>query len=139
MKIIDTDILTHFLGGRERIVERFRQETDEVATTIVNRIQILSGRFATILTAGHGQELRRAQRLLDQTVEGLAKIPRVISIDGAAADEFDRLRQNKKLKKIGRADLLIASIVLANRATLVSRNLRHFQQVSGLQLENWAD
>ena len=60
-------------------------------------------------------------------------------VDDAAADEFDRLRQNKKLKKIGRPDLLIACIALANNATLVTRNLRHFRQVPGLQLENWAD
>ena len=60
-------------------------------------------------------------------------------LDTAAAAEFDRLRQNKKLTKIGRADLLIASIALAHRATLVTRNLLHFQQVPGLRLENWAD
>jgi tRNA(fMet)-specific endonuclease VapC len=47
------------------------------------------------------------------------------------------LRQNKKLKKIGRADLLMAAITLANRATLISRNLKDFRQVPGLQFENW--
>src|SRR5437868_6619971 len=47
----------------------------------------------------------------------------------AAAAEFDRLRENKKLKKIGRADLLVAAITLANRATLVSRNLKDFSSV----------
>jgi tRNA(fMet)-specific endonuclease VapC len=41
--------------------------------------------------------------------------------------------------KIGRADLLVASIALANRATLVTRNLRHFREVPGLSLENWVD
>jgi tRNA(fMet)-specific endonuclease VapC len=49
------------------------------------------------------------------------------------------LRAVKSLRKIGRADLLIASIALANRATLVTRNLRHFQQVSSLTLVNWVD
>jgi tRNA(fMet)-specific endonuclease VapC len=74
-----------------------------------------------------------------QTVRHLAAIPRVVSIDGRVALEFDRLRQNKKLKKIGRADLVIAAITLANRATLVTRNLKDFRQVPGLQVENWAD
>jgi tRNA(fMet)-specific endonuclease VapC len=45
----------------------------------------------------------------------------------------------KKLRKIGRADLLIAAISLANRATVVSRNLKDFRQVPGLRVENWAD
>jgi tRNA(fMet)-specific endonuclease VapC len=60
--------------------------------------------------------------------------------EGAGARlEFDRLRQNKRLKKIGRGDLLIASIALAHRATLVTRNVRDFRQIPGLQVENWAD
>jgi len=43
------------------------------------------------------------------------------------------------LKKVGRADLLIAAIALAHRATLVTRNVRDFQQIPGLILENWTD
>ena len=34
---------------------------------------------------------------------------------------------------------MFAAITLANRAKLVSRNLRDFHQVPGLQVENWAD
>jgi tRNA(fMet)-specific endonuclease VapC len=49
------------------------------------------------------------------------------------------LRQNKKLKKIGRPDLLIAAITLAARGTLVTRNLKDFRLVPGLRVENWAD
>lgn len=49
------------------------------------------------------------------------------------------MRQEKKLKKIGRADLLIASIALAERALLVTRNLKDFKQIPGLHVENWAD
>ena len=60
-------------------------------------------------------------------------------MNGAAASEFDKLRQFKNLKRIARADLLIASIALAQRATLITRNLRHSRQVPGLNLENWAD
>jgi tRNA(fMet)-specific endonuclease VapC len=63
----------------------------------------------------------------------------VVSIDDASIVKFDQLRQDKKLKKIGRADLLIACIALANQATLVTRNVRDFQQVPGLWIENWAD
>jgi len=38
-----------------------------------------------------------------------------------------------------RSGLLIASIALALKATLATRNLRDFQQVPGLHAENWAD
>jgi len=92
-----------------------------------------------LLKAADGAELIRGQLWLEQTVRHLAAIPKVVSIDESVALEFDRLRQNKKLKKIGRSDLLIAAITLANRATLVTRNLKDFRQVPGLQVENWAD
>ena len=57
----------------------------------------------------------------------------------ASQAQFEFLLQHKKLKKIGRGDLLIASIALAHRATLVTRNLKDFQLVPGLKVENWAD
>jgi tRNA(fMet)-specific endonuclease VapC len=43
------------------------------------------------------------------------------------------------MNKIGRADLLIASIAMAHRATLVTRNVRYFAQISGLVVVNWID
>ncbi len=90
------------------------------------------------MKAEDGERLLRAQRLLASTVQHLALF-QIVPFEDAAAAEFDRLRQIKGLKKIGRADLLIASIALANRATLVTRNLKDFQKVPGLQVENWAD
>src|SRR5437016_5040801 len=139
MKILDTDILTLLFRGHLAVIDRHRHEGDQVAITIVSRIQTLQGRFAMLLKAADGAELIRAQQWLDQTVRNLAAIPKVVAIDDRVAVEFDRLRQNKKLKKIGRSDLLIAAITLANRATLVTRNLKDFRQVPSLPVENWID
>jgi tRNA(fMet)-specific endonuclease VapC len=139
MKLLDSDTLTLLFGGHPRVITYHRKETEEVAITIISQIEILQGRFAMLLKAADGAELQRAQQWLDQTVHSLAAIPKVVPIDLAAANEFDRLRANRKLRKIGRADLLIACIALANRATLVTRNRKHFHQVPGLQVENWAD
>ena len=35
------------------------------------------------------------------------------------------------------ADILIASMTLANNATLVSNNIGHFKRIRGLKLQNW--
>ncbi len=90
------------------------------------------------MKAADGAQLLIAQQRLEMTDSDLMTIPR-LAFDPASAAEFDRLRQNKKLKKIGRRDLLIACIALANRAKLITRNLRDFRQVPGLQVENWTD
>ncbi len=81
--------------------------------------------------------LQAQQRLIDAETE-LDKLP-TLWIDTAAAAEFDRLHANRKLKKIGRGDLLIAAIALANRATLVTRNVKDFRLVPGLKIKNWVD
>ena len=112
--------------------------TDEVVIPIVTRIEALLGRFAFVLRAADGSQLLRAQEWLQQTEADLDPFP-AIAFNEAAAADFERLLQNRKLRKIGRADLLIASIALANRATLVTRNVKDFRQVPGLTVENWAD
>jgi len=138
MIVLDTDMLTHLLAEHPRVVERYRREADEVVITVMTRIEVLEGRFATLRKAADGAELQRGQQRLDQAEHDLSAF-RVLSITDRAAVEFDRLRANKKLKKIGRGDLLIAAITLAHRATLVTRNLKDFRQVPGLRVENWID
>ena len=111
---------------------------ENVATTIVTAIEIIRGRHEYILKAADGAQLVRAQQLLNASEEMLMDI-QIFRIDAQAAAEFDRLRQLKRLKKIGRADLLIGCIALAHRATLVTRNFDHFHQIRGLKIENWVD
>jgi tRNA(fMet)-specific endonuclease VapC len=138
MKVLDTDTLTLFFMGQPKVVERRSQEEDEVVITIISRMETLQGRFATLLKAADGEELQRGQWRFDQAERDLVPF-RILPATDAVAAEFDRLRANKKLKKIGRADLLIAAIALGNKATLVTRNLKDFRQVPGLRVENWAD
>ena len=114
-------------------------EPDEtLATTIITKAEILSGRISFLLKAADGEQLQRAQDRFDSSEALLADLE-IVSIDARCAFVFDELCERKKLKKIGRADLLIAAIVLANDATLITRNLRHFRQIPGLAVENWAD
>ncbi len=139
MYLLDTDTLTWFHTGHTRVVERVRQAGEEaVAITVIGEIETLGGRHAFLLKASDREQLLRAQDLLQKSKELLACIT-VVPVDGAAAAVFEKLLQNKKLKRIGRADLLTASIALARRDVLVTRNLRHFQQVPGLHVENWVD
>jgi tRNA(fMet)-specific endonuclease VapC len=59
----------------------------------------------------------------------------IVPFDGQAAAEFKALR--KQRIRIGTMDLKIASIALVQRAKLLSANLRDFQKVPGLDVENW--
>ncbi len=89
------------------------------------------------MKAADSRQLQRTQWLLDQSRVIFHEL-KVVPVTAAAADEFERLREIKSLRKIGRADLLIASIALANSATLVTHNRRHFELVPELQIDDWA-
>lgn len=137
MILLDTDTFSLLSRGHARIRARIEAAADEVAITIVTRVE-LQGRMAFLMRAADAEQVLRAQQWLQRTEEDLAELP-IIPFDAAAAAEFDRLLGRRGLRRIGRGDLLIASIALAHRATLVTRNLRDFQRVPGLQVENWAD
>jgi tRNA(fMet)-specific endonuclease VapC len=53
----------------------------------------------------------------------------------AAGNRFETLR--KQRIRIGTQDLKIASIALEAGALLLSANLRDFERVPGLRVENW--
>ncbi|MFM7475851.1 MAG: type II toxin-antitoxin system VapC family toxin [Microcystis aeruginosa] len=139
MYLLDTDTLTHLHSGNTNVINRLENlQDEEVAITIVTKIEILRGRIDYLLKAFSGSDLLKAQELFSRSETLLNQLP-VILIDPNAANQFDRLQGISKFRKIGRADLLIASIALANQATLVTRNLRHFRQIPHLSLENWVD
>ena len=139
MHLLDTDTLTHLHAGHPRVVNRLRDVDDAVVgTTVVTKSELLRGRIEFLLKAPKGADLLRAQQWLTRTEDLLAQIL-VVPFDENAAREFDRLRANQAYRKIGRADLLIASKVLANQAILVTRNVRHFRQIHAVQIVNWVD
>ncbi len=139
MQILDTDTITHLHAGNPKVADNLKKTDDpDIRITVITRIELLRGRFEFLLKASGREELSKAQRLLDRTEALLSHIP-VLPADEKSGIQFEKLKKIKKLRKIGRADILIASIALANSAVLVTRNIRHFRQIPGLSVINWAD
>jgi tRNA(fMet)-specific endonuclease VapC len=59
----------------------------------------------------------------------------ILPFNEPAADRFEALR--KQRVRIGTQDLKIASIALEAGALLLTANLRDFERVPGLRVENW--
>lgn len=139
MYILDTDTLTHLQKRTERAVENLRKHEDEgVAITIVTRSQILKGRIDFLFKAADKTQLERAQRLLIESEAFLAQWP-ILQFDEPALKNFEAFRQESKYRNKGRNDLLIASICLSRRETLVTRNTRDFEGFPNLKIVNWID
>jgi tRNA(fMet)-specific endonuclease VapC len=138
MYLLDTDTLSALHKDDPRVIARVSRADAKVATTIITKIEILRGRIEFVRKAATGAEVLRAQQWLTRSEELLALLE-IVPLDAAAAKLFDGLRVAPGLGKIGRADLLIASIALAQRATLVTRNLRDFRSISHLSVQNWME
>jgi predicted nucleic acid-binding protein len=92
-----------------------------------------------MMKAASAKELRTATERF-QAAEAMLNAFVLLYPDDASGRHFESLlKPGRGKKKLRRGDLLIASIALAHDALLVTRNLRDFQGVSGLRVENWAD
>ncbi len=139
MIVLDTDHLTILAFPESeqyaRLTARTAESSDpDFATTIVNAEEQLRGWLGKIhrLRTVH-QQIPAYEHLL-KLLDFLGEIP-IVPFGVQAADEFDRLRRRKL--RIGSMDLKIACIALTQNALLLSANLRDFQQVPGLRVENW--
>lgn len=107
---------------------------DDLATTAVSLEEQTRGWLAKI--ALH-KDVRDQVRYYSRLV-GLCEFYSKWNIqpfDDHAADEFLRLRHSGV--GIGTMDLKIAAICLVEGATLLSANLKDFEQVPGLHVEDW--
>ena len=64
-----------------------------------------------------------------------------LSFDDKAANEYGKIRSylEKKGKVIGPNDVIIASIAVANKITLITHNTKEFGRVKGLVIEDWQE
>jgi tRNA(fMet)-specific endonuclease VapC len=139
MILFDTDTLTHFSYGNDNVRRRIGAVGDEpLAITVITRHEILRGRVEAMLKAANEVELRTAADRFRTAKEVLSDFL-VVDFDDNSIRHFGRLRKLKTLKKMGRADMLIACIALANDALLVTRNTKDYKDVAGLRIENWVD
>ncbi len=140
MKFLDSDIFTLAFHRRSGVIERVDAALilQEVAIPILVRAEALRGRCDAIVKASTSDDVLRMELRLAETERYLAHFP-IVPFSEVAGQHFKRLSKLKGLKKIGNADLLIASLALAHSATLVTRNTKDFQPIPGLKLENWAE
>jgi tRNA(fMet)-specific endonuclease VapC len=135
--VLDTDHLVEIDRGSAlgaALMDRLDRSGQEIVTTIVSAEEQLRGWLAQInqLREPHAQ-IAAYSRLQGRLAFFAAW--RLLQWNADAADRFRELRGQGV--RIGAMDLKIASIVLANNATLLSRNLSDFRKVPSLRVEDW--
>ena len=135
--ILDIDHLTLLQRNYPAVVARFVTLSPEViAATVVSAMEQVRGRLAQVHRAKAASEVVTAFARFQEALLFYRTVP-VLPYDEAAAAHFARLRQVSPHHP-GTQDLRIAAITLSWNATLVTRNQRDFQSITGLLLEDWS-
>ena len=139
MIVLDTDLLTIVQRADSaeyrRLVNRLNAAREEtVAVTIVSIEEQMRGWLAWIAQARTLERQVEAYARLHALFEDFQTRP-VLAFDSLAAGEFQRLKRMNI--RVGTMDLKIASVVLAHGGLLLSRNVKDFQRVPDLKIEDW--
>lgn len=127
--VIDSDILIYFLKGQQEIVDKLSAHPIEnIFTTRINVTELLYGAFNSAKVA---QNMAKISAFLANF--------HILEFDEKAsmtfAQEKARLKKNGEL--IADMDLMIASIAIANKFSLVTNNHKHFGRIEVLLVERW--
>ena len=128
--LLDTNICIYVIKERPRLMlESFNRHAGRMAISAITLSELL-----------HGVEKSAApERNLD-VVENFCSRIDLLSYGPKASLHYGQIRTalERRGMPIGVNDLHIAAHARSEGLTLVSNNLREFERVEGLLLENWA-
>ena len=128
--LLDTNICIYVVNARPALVlERFRQEpAGQIGVSSVSAAELAFG-----VAQGGSTRNEEALRLF------LAPLV-IVPFNEDVIWTYGKIRKDleKRGMPIGAMDTMIAAHALSLDLTLVTNNVREFERVKGLRLENWA-
>ena len=128
MILLDTDTCVEILHGNLNVIRKRNEETDSVAISFITVAELYYGAAKSNKT-DHNNQL---------VAEFLLTI-NIIQSDIAIARTYGELKAG--LEKIGLpiadADLFIAATTITKCEKLITGNLRHYERITGLRIDNW--
>ncbi len=139
MIVLDTDHITLVQRQDNALGESLRQQLrsspdDDMRVTAISLEEQMRGWLAAIRRQRSVHDQVPYYKRLEEVAQFFARWE-MLSFNEHAADMFDQLRAQRI--RIGTQDLKIAAICVVNGATLLSSNLRDFERVPGLLVEDW--
>lgn len=124
---LDTNAVIALMKGHSRVLERMKQHGTDTITLCVIAMHELH--FGATKSDHVALNLSRLEALPFRVLD--------YNHGDAVAGAQIRLQLRKQGMPIGPLDALIAGQALARDLTLVTRNTREFQRVSGLRVADW--
>ncbi len=119
--LVDTDVLVDVSRNNQAAIDFLDQLDDSWSMSIVTALELIVG-------ARNKEEVTQ----IDQLVAVYSAIPLTTEIGNSS---YGLLRQFAKSHGLRVFDSLIAATAIEENLTLLSRNKKHFQMISNLNLE----
>jgi len=137
MILLDTNVLSALMLVRPDpvVVEWInRQPHTSIWTTSVTVFELRSGLETMPAGRRRSQRMDAFERLLTEVIEH-----RFAEFDLAAAEQAAALfaERQKRGRPVELRDTMIAGIVLASRAKLATRNVKHFEDIARSVVNPW--
>lgn len=129
--MLDTNICIYLIKHKpERVFHRLQQhDPSDICISSVTYAELMHG----VEKSQAVEKNRLALTLLLANIE-------ILDFDSSAAEAYGKIRADleKRGTPIGPLDLMIAGHAKALGYTVVTNNVREFERVDGLKVENWA-
>lgn len=132
--MLDTNILIYFIKQRPySVVKKINalEQADQVVMSFFSYAELLKG----VERSSKKEQALVNLAGITQHIEVL--YPRNALICQHYATQFQQLKQAGT--PIGHNDLWIAAHALAEKAVIVTNNVREFERIAGLKTENWVE
>jgi tRNA(fMet)-specific endonuclease VapC len=133
--ILDTDHSSLYGRNHPILILKLLVTEIQLTTTVINIEEQLRGRLAQVAEAKDGFVQSNAYQRLVETVMLLSEF-NILQYDEKSQEIYQDFRNQRV--RIGTQDLRIASIVIANEGIILTRNIRDFEKVPGLNIEDWS-
>ncbi len=131
MFVLDTNTVIDYFKGRGKVAERLLAVPPrEIALPAIVAYEVWVGVLGS-------QNAKRRQSQYEQFLSVIEVIPFDSAISRRAAELRHTLE--RRGASIGPLDTLIAGTALACGAALVTRNVKEFGRIAGLEVVNWHD
>lgn len=129
--LLDTDTISYYFRKHPEVVARVDQYLISfgfISFSVVTYYEVMNGLY-----------YRDAKRQLG-TFQSFVSHNQVLPLTETCADRAAKLYADLRSKgiTIGHNDVMIASTALDYDLRLVTNNLKHFQHIPGLDMDNWS-
>jgi len=128
MILPDTNIVIAFFNGNKAVLRKIAAGIDRIALSV---LVIAELDYGAKVSQKAGENLEKLYRFLG--------VVQIVPFDLECAKTFGTIKSKLRTlgKPTGEIDALIAATAIVHKATLVTANKKHFENIEGLKIENW--